>query len=63
MLTKDSVGDDILEKANDGMGMQSVMEGKRSKFCFKIDHELLLVSQAGQFLSPNDEQLFTYILA
>lgn len=49
MWTKDCVSDDISEKANVGMGVQSVMEKEISKFYFKVDHELLLISQAGQF--------------
>lgn len=50
MWTKDCVSDDILEKANVGMGAQSVMENEIRKFYFKTDYELLLISQAGQFL-------------
>ena len=63
MWTKDSVDDDILEQQHVGMGIYWVLEGKISKFCFKIGHELLLVSQAGQFSSLRDEQLFKYKLA
>lgn len=50
MWTKDCGSDDILEKANDAMGVQSVKEKEISKFYFKTDHQLLIIFQAGQFL-------------